>query len=93
MSCWTTRSRRAASCADRPMTGYQYEFERVEPEEQGYSLLGGIGLSLEAHREIIARRAAGGWRFAGCIPVRQRMEGFVEAFDLVFERPAAPAGE
>ena len=75
------------------MTEYQYEFERVEPEEQGYSLLGGIGLTLEAHREIIARRAADGWRFAGCIPVQQRMEGFVEAFDLVFERPAPSASE
>lgn len=75
------------------MTGYQYEFERVEPEEQGYSLLGGIGLTLEAHREIIARRAAAGWRFAGCIPVRQRMEGFTEMFDLVFERPAGSGDE
>ena len=63
-----------------------YEFETVEAAASGYSMFGGVGLDTEGHREIIARRGSAGWRFAGCVPVRQRAGGFIEAWDLVFER-------
>ena len=63
-----------------------YEFETVEAGAEGYSLFGGVGLSTAEHREIILRRGRDGWRFAGCIPTRQRAGGFIEAGDLVFER-------
>ncbi len=63
-----------------------YEFEAVEASADGYSLFGGVGLSTSAHRDIIIRRGEEGWRFAGCIPTRQRAGGFIEAWDLVFER-------
>lgn len=65
---------------------YEYEFETVEMFGNGYSLFGGVGLKMEAHREVIGRRAAEGWRYAGCIPTEQRAEGFIESVDLVFER-------
>lgn len=68
---------------------YQYEFERVECAVGGYSLFGGVGLETDGHRDIIHRRAAEGWRFAGCIPVSQRAGGFIEGIDLVFERETA----
>ncbi|MGM9662482.1 MAG: DUF4177 domain-containing protein [Oscillospiraceae bacterium] len=65
-----------------------YEFETVDAGASGYSFFGGVGLTTETHREIIARRGAEGWRFAGCIPTQQRAGGFIEAWDLVFEREA-----
>lgn len=64
----------------------KYEFERVECAAGGYSLFGGVGLETDGHRDIIRRRAAEGWRFAGCIPASQRAGGFIENLDLVFER-------
>ena len=60
----------------------EYEFERVDcTGSGGYSFLG--------HQEIIRKRAAEGWRFAGWIPVTQRAGGFIETIDLVFERETA----
>ena len=38
------------------------------------------------HQEVILRRAAEGWRYAGFVPKRQRAGGFIETIDLVFER-------
>ena len=64
---------------------YQYEFERIETEASGYSMLGGIGIVLDSHRELIRRRAQQGWRL---IPVKQRAEGYITEFDLVFEKAA-----
>jgi hypothetical protein len=64
----------------------EYEFETVECVESGYSLFGGIGLEAEGYREIIQRRGADGWRYAGCIPKTQRAGGFIETIDLVFQR-------
>jgi len=65
----------------------EYEFETVSCDNaSGYSLFGGVGLETCEHREIILRRAAGGWRYAGCIPRSQRAGGFIETIDLVFER-------
>ncbi len=72
------------------MTRCEYEFETVACDcPSGYSLFGGVGLSTDGHRECIARRAAEGWRYVGCIPRSQRAGGFIETVDLVFERPAA----
>ena len=39
-----------------------------------------------AHQEAIRRRAAGGWRYMGCIPKDQRAVGFLGIIDMVFER-------
>ena len=61
----------------------KYEFERVDCAVGGYSLFGG---GAQTHREIIQRRAAEGWRFAGCIPAAQRAGVAIESIDLVFER-------
>lgn len=68
--------------------GYQYDFFRLETEAGGYSLIGGIGIVLDGHQEIIRARAAEGWRYCGCIPVGQRAEGYITQVDLVFEKPA-----
>nr|WP_325303890.1 DUF4177 domain-containing protein [uncultured Dysosmobacter sp.] len=65
----------------------EYEFEHVDCDEGGgYSLFGGFGIETVSHQEIICRRAAEGWRYAGFIPKRQRGGGFIETMDLVFER-------
>lgn len=64
----------------------EYEFEVVKTETSGYSLLGGVGLDTLGHREVIQRRGAAGWRYAGCIPLRQRTEGYITQFELVFQR-------
>ena len=72
------------------MRRYECEFETVEAEAQGCSLFGGAGIVTQAHREVIRRRGADGWRLTACIPARQRGEGFVEAWDLIFERGSTP---
>ena len=67
--------------------GYQYDFIWLETEAGGYSLMGGVGIVLEGHQEIIRAHAAEGWRYCGCIPVKQRAEGYITQVDLVFEKP------
>ena len=66
----------------------EYEFEEVDCGEGGggWSPLGGFGMETVAHQEVIRRRAAEGWRFAGFVPKRQRAGGFIETIDLVFLR-------
>ena len=64
----------------------EYEFETVQCESGGYSLFGGIGLETERHLEIILRRGAEGWRYAGFVPKKQRTGGFMESIELIFER-------
>lgn len=65
----------------------EYEFETVACDYGGgYSLFGGIGLETDGHREIILRRAAEGWRYAGFVPLKQRAGGFIESIELIFER-------
>ncbi len=65
----------------------EYEFETVSCDgASGWSPFGGVGLETAGHQEIIRRRAAEGWRYAGCIPRSQRAGGFIETVDLVFER-------
>ena len=57
----------------------EYEFEEVScGEVYGFYLR-----ETAAHREVIVRRAADGWRYVGCIP---KSHGFIESIDLVFER-------
>ena len=59
----------------------EYEFERVDRAG------GMLSFSWEFtnHQEIIRKRAAEGWRFAGWVPVTQ-IDGFIKTIDLVFER-------
>ena len=66
----------------------EYEFEEVACDEGGggWSPFGGFGLETAAHQEVIRRRAAEGWRYAGFVPVVQRSSGYIEEIDLVFER-------
>lgn len=64
----------------------EYEFDRVAAGADGYSLFGGVGIELEICRDVILRRAAEGWRYAGWLPARQRATGHVEEIDLIFER-------
>ena len=65
----------------------EYEFEHVDCDEGGgYSLFGGFGIETVSHQEIICRRAAEGWHYAGVNPQRQRGGGEIETMDLVFER-------
>ena len=61
----------------------EYEFEEVSCGEVcGFNLR-----ETAAHREVILRRAADGWRYVGCIPKRQRRPySFIGSIDLVFER-------
>ena len=60
----------------------EYEFEEVScGEVYGFYLR-----ETAAHREVIVRRAADGWRYVGFIPRYQRAGGFIETIDLVFER-------
>ena len=60
----------------------EYEFEEVSCGEVcGFNLR-----ETAAHREVILRRAADGWRYVGFIPRYQRAGGFIETIDLVFER-------
>ena len=64
----------------------EYEFERIAAGAEGYSLFGGVGLEMEAAREVILRRAADGWRSVGWLPAIQRTSGNGEEMGLVFER-------
>ena len=68
------------------MPRFEYEFERLELSAGGYSLFGGVGIQMKGHREIICRRGAEGWQYAGWLPVEQRATGHVEEVELVFCR-------
>ena len=63
----------------------EYAFEQVESTGNGFSLF----LETVGYQEIIRKRAAEGWRFAGRVPATQRAGGFIETIDLVFERETA----
>ena len=58
---------------------YEYAYEEVE--WQGFALW-----REQAHQDIIARRAADGWRFVGVIPSSMYSNGSWHVADLVFER-------
>ena len=63
----------------------EYEFEQVESTGNGFSLF----LETVGYREIIRKRAADGWRFAGWVPETQWTGGSFRTIDLVFERETA----
>ena len=45
----------------------EYDFVSLETEwGTGYNLLGGVRIDTSGHREIIAQRAADGWRWFHC---------------------------
>ena len=57
----------------------EYEFESV-PASRGVF----VGKTL-GYQEVILRRAAEGWRYAGWIP-SQQVDGSITEIDLIFER-------
>ena len=57
-----------------------YEYERLYYD-------GVVTSKLEAHREVIGRRAAGGWRYGDHITVHET-KGCAVAVDLIFEKDA-----
>lgn len=58
---------------------YQYEYVTVAGE-------GVTVTKYREHREIIDRRAAEGWRYAGYVPVHITSHGESVQIDLIFER-------
>ena len=68
-------------------TVFEHEFETVSCDnKEGYDPFYGVGLNTTGHQEIIRRGACEGWRYVGCIPVKQRREGLIEALELVSQR-------
>lgn len=67
----------------------EYDFVSLETDwGTGYNLLGGVRIDTSGHREIIAQRAADGWRYVGWLPTTQRGTGQIDRIDLIFEREA-----
>ena len=67
----------------------EYDFVSLETEwGTGYNLLGGVRIDTSGHREIIAQRAAEGWRYVVWLPTTQRGTGQIDRIDLIFEREA-----
>ncbi len=67
----------------------EYEFETMPCRLGGgfaSIAVGAAGIETQGYREVICRRAADGWRYAGCIPLIQRAAGYIETIDLIFER-------
>ena len=62
----------------------EYEFEQVECTGDALSPF----IDTMGYQEIIRKRAAGGWRFAGWIPVTQ-IRSVIRTIDLIFERETA----
>ena len=58
---------------------YEYEYVTVVGE-------GIMTTKYQEHREIIDRRAAEGWRYAGYVPVKVNSYGVPAQIDLIFER-------
>ena len=66
---------------------YEYDFVSLETDYgTGSSLFGGLRIDTSGHRELIAQRAAEGWRYTGWIPTVQRATGQIDRVDLIFER-------
>ncbi|MCL2855212.1 MAG: DUF4177 domain-containing protein [Defluviitaleaceae bacterium] len=59
---------------------YEYKYVTVE-------MKGVFKYELEKHRYIINKHANKGYRFMGCIPIKQVGHGWVTRIDLVFEKP------
>ena len=68
---------------------YQYEYETVTFDIDGWGLGGGNIYSLtEDFFPIIQKRAKNGWRYVGYIPTKQRGTGHIEEIALIFEKEA-----
>lgn len=52
----------------------------------GWGLGGGVVYEIEDYRSVIDKRAANGWRYVGCIPIKQRGTGHTQEMDLIFEK-------
>ena len=53
----------------------EYDFVSLDTEwGTGYSLFGGVRIDTDGHREIIAQRAAEGWRYVGWLPTTQLLK-------------------
>ena len=65
---------------------YQYEYETVTCDFDGWGLGAGNVYRIEDYRSVIDRRAAEGWRFVACIPTEQRGTGHTQEIDLIFEK-------
>lgn len=58
----------------------EYEFETVAADRGFF-----VGKTL-GHQDIIRRRAAEGWRYAGWLPTKQVGHGHITEIELIFER-------
>jgi len=67
---------------------YKYEYETTSYTLDGWGPFNGNDYQIEEYRSIIEKRARNGWRYVGCIPVRQRGTGHTQQMDLVFEKEA-----
>lgn len=65
---------------------YQYEYENVECNMDGWGLMSGNVYEMGDYQSVINRRAREGWRYAGNLPVKQRGTGHVERIALIFEK-------
>ncbi|MDB8679974.1 DUF4177 domain-containing protein, partial [[Ruminococcus] gnavus] len=65
---------------------YQYEYETVSCNLEGWGFGSGYIYSIEDYRSIISERAKDGWRYVGCIPTKQRGTGHIQEMDLIFEK-------
>ena len=65
---------------------YQYEYETVSCNLEGWGFGAGYIYSIEDYRSIISERAKDGWRYVGCIPTKQRGTGHIQEMDLIFEK-------
>ena len=65
---------------------YKYEYETVSYTLDGWGPLGGNDYQIGEYRAIIDNRAKNGWKYVGCIPIRQRGTGHTQEMDLVFEK-------
>lgn len=65
---------------------YQYEYETVSCNLEGWGFGAGYIYSIEDYRSIISERAKDGWRYVGCIPTKQRGIGHIQEMDLIFEK-------
>lgn len=65
---------------------YQYEYETVSCDFEGWGFGSGNVYSIEDYRSIISERAKEGWRYVGCIPTKQRGTGHIQEMDIIFEK-------
>ena len=65
----------------------EYDFVSLDTDSgTAYSLYRGVRIDTNGHREVIAQRAAEGWRYVGWLPTTQRATGQIDQIDLIFER-------